>query len=157
MCAPRYRGIESAGIPSAALAAGVTAKVIAGAAGGVPGPVKDLAVDVSYLDVTAAAAAACIHPVAADHRCLAYVVAGEGGFAGTRVAAGHLVLFDGRGGVAVEAGPRGCRYLLLSGRPLGEPVAWYGPIVMNTEEELETAFREYREGTFVKAGNQKIG
>jgi hypothetical protein len=157
MMAPRYRGIEGADIPVATLAAGVTAKVIAGEATGVRGPVMDLVVDVCYLDVTAAPAAACDHPVAADHRCLAYVVEGEGGFAGTRVGAGHLVLFDGKGGVAAEAGARGCRYLLLSGRPLGEPVAWYGPIVMNTEEELETAFREYRNGTFVKVGVSKIG
>jgi redox-sensitive bicupin YhaK (pirin superfamily) len=152
MCEPRYRGIEAAGIPAASLAAGVTAKVIAGEAGGVRGPVKDLVVDVSYLDVTAAPAAACVHPVAAAHRCLTYIVEGEGGFAGTRAGAGHLVLFEGTGGVAVEAGPRGCRYLLITGKPLGEPVAWYGPIVMNTEEELETAFREYRDGTFVKVG-----
>ena len=152
MCDPRYRGIEAAGIPPAALGPGVTAKVIAGEAGGVRGPVRDLMVDVCYLDVTAAPAAACDHPVAADHRCLAYVVEGEGRFAGTRVGAGHLVLFEGKGSVAVEAGQRGCRYLLLSGQPLGEPVAWYGPIVMNTEEELETAFREYRDGTFVKVG-----
>jgi redox-sensitive bicupin YhaK (pirin superfamily) len=152
MMAPRYRGIGAAAIPAATLAAGVTARVIAGEAGGVPGPVKDLVVDVSYLDVAASAAAACVHPVPAEHRCLAYVVEGEGRFAGTPVAAGHLALFEGKGDVAVEAGGRGCRYLLLSGRPLGEPVAWYGPIVMNTEEELETAFREYRDGTFVKVG-----
>jgi len=150
MMAPRYRGIAAAGIPASTLAAGVTAKVIAGEAGGVRGPVKDLVVDICYLDVTAARSAACEHHVPTDHRCLAYVVEGEGGFAGARVGAGHLVLFEGRGAVTVESGPRGCRYLLLSGRPLGEPVAWYGPIVMNTEEELETAFREYRDGTFVK-------
>jgi redox-sensitive bicupin YhaK (pirin superfamily) len=157
MMAPRYRGIEAAGIPAATLAAGVTAKVIAGEAGGVRGPVQDLVVDVAYLDVTAAPAAVFEHPVAADHCCLAYVVEGEGGFAGTRVRAGHLVLFAGSGGVAVEAGQRGCRYLLISGRPLGEPVAWYGPIVMNTDEELETAFREYRDGTFVKVGAAEPG
>ncbi len=150
MMAPRYRGIEAAEIPSATLSAGVTAKVLAGEAGGVRGPVRDLVVDVAYLDVTATPGATCEHPIPSEHLCFAYVVAGEGGFAGTRAAAGHLVLFDGRGGVAVESGRRGCRYLLLSGRPLGEPVAWYGPIVMNTEEELETAFQEYRDGTFVK-------
>jgi len=154
MCEPRYRGLVAAEIPETALAKGVAAKVIAGEAGGVRGPVRDLVVDVAYFDVTAAAAAACDHPVANGHRSLAYVVAGDGLFAGTRVAAGHLVLFEGRGGVAVAAGPRGCRYLLLSGQPLGEPVAWYGPIVMNTDEELETAFREYQEGTFVKVGAQ---
>ena len=157
MMAPRYRGVEGADIPAATLAAGVAAKVIAGEAGGVRGPVKDLVVDVSYLDVTAAPAAACDHPVPEDHRCFAYVVEGEGTFAGARVGAGHLALFDGKGGVAVEAGARGCRYLLVAGRPLGEPVAWYGPIVMNTEEELETAFREYRDGTFVKTGAAEFG
>ena len=152
MCDPRYRGIAAAGIPAVALSPGVTAKVIAGEAGGIRGPVKDLVVDVSYLDVMAASAAVCEHPIPAAHRSIAYVVEGEGRFAGIRVGAGHLVLFDGKGNVAVEAGPKGYRYLLLSGRPLGEPVAWYGPIVMNTEEELETAFREYRDGTFVKVG-----
>jgi len=157
MMAPRYRGIEATSIPAASIATGVTAKVIAGEAGGVRGPVQDLVVDVSYIDVTAVPAAACEHPVAADHRCLAYVVEGEGAFAGTRVGAGHLVLFEGTGAVAVESGPQGCRYLLLSGRPLGEPVAWYGPIVMNTEAELETAFREYRDGTFVKVGAPEPG
>jgi len=155
MMAPRYRGIEGADIPAATLAAGVMAKVIAGEADGVQGPVRDLVVDVSYLDVSADPGTACDHPIAADHRCLTYVVEGEGSFAGTHVRVGHLVLFEGKGDVAVEAGPRGCRYLLLSGRPLGESVAWYGPIVMNTEEELETAFREYRDGTFVKVGVPK--
>jgi redox-sensitive bicupin YhaK (pirin superfamily) len=153
MSDPRYRGVVAAAIETAALAPGVTAKVIAGRAGGVQGPVRDLVVDVSYLDVTAGAAGACAHQIAADHRCFAYVVAGEGDFAGTRVGSGHLVLFEGRGDVVAAAGPGGCRYLLVSGRPLGEPVAWYGPIVMNTEEELETAFREYRDGTFVKVGS----
>jgi hypothetical protein len=152
MCDPRYRGVLAAQIPAVGIAAGVSARVVAGEVEGVRGPVRDLAVEVAYLDVTAAAGSRCGHPVAAAHRCCAYVVEGEGGFAGTRAAAGQLVLFDGRGGVAVEAGARGCRYLLLSGEPLGEPVAWYGPIVMNTEEQLEEAFREYREGTFVKVG-----
>jgi len=157
MCDPRYRGIEAAGIPSVTLSAGVTAKVIAGEAAGVKGPVKDLMVDVSYLDVRAAPKAACNHAVAANHRCLAYIVDGEGTFAGTRVGEGHVVLFEGSGAVPVAASPRGCRYLLFSGQPLGEPVAWYGPIVMNTEEELETAFREYRDGTFVKVGAARFG
>ena len=152
MCDPRYRGVLSAEIPAAGIRPGVTARVIAGEVEGVRGPVRDLEVDVAYLDVAAASGAGCDHPVPAGHRCCAYVVEGEGGFAGARAAAGNLVLFAGTGGVAVEAGPRGCRYLLLSGQPLGEPVAWYGPIVMNTERQLEEAFREYREGTFVKVG-----
>jgi redox-sensitive bicupin YhaK (pirin superfamily) len=155
MMDPRYRGLTAPEIPGAELARGVAAKVIAGEAGGVRGPVRDLVVDVSYLDVTAAPGATLAHPVPAEHRCLAYVAEGEGRFGaeGRPVGPGHLALLDGTGAAAVEAGPRGCRFLLLSGRPLGEPVAWYGPIVMNTEEELEEAFREYREGTFVKRRN----
>ena len=151
MMAPRYRGLVAADIPSAALGPGVSAKVIAGEAGGVRGPVRDLVVDVTYLDVSAGPGAACEHRVPASHRCFAYVVAGEGAFGGPdRIAAGRLVLFEGKGAVSAAAGPRGCRYLLISGEPIGEPVAWYGPIVMNTEEELETAFREYRDGTFIR-------
>jgi len=149
MMAPRYRGLTAAKVPVAALGKGVTAKVIAGAAGGARGAVRDLVVDAAYLDVVAAGGAACDHEVPAHHRCFAYVVEGEVSLCGSeRVRAGHLVLFEGRGAVSAEASPRGCRYLLISGEPIGEPVAWYGPIVMNTEEELETAFREYREGTF---------
>jgi hypothetical protein len=155
MMTPRYRGLVADEIPAAEVGRGVAAKVIAGEAGGVRGPVRDLVVDAAYLDVTAAPGAACDHPVPAAHRCFAYVVEGEGAFGGhPRVGAGHLVLFEGKGAVAAEAGPRGCRYLLVSGEPLGEPVAWYGPIVMNTEEELETAFREYREGTFIKRATE---
>jgi redox-sensitive bicupin YhaK (pirin superfamily) len=156
MMAPRYRGLTAADIPTADLGRGVSAKVIAGEAGGVRGPVRDLVVDAAYCDVTAAAGASCDHAVPAAHRCFAYVVAGEGTFGGSeRLGAGRLVLFEGKGPVAVQAGPHGCRYLLVSGEPLGEPVAWYGPIVMNTEEELETAFREYREGTFVRPAAPK--
>jgi hypothetical protein len=151
MMAPRYRGLVAGEIPPVDLGPGVTAKVIAGEAGGVRGPVRDLVVDAAYLDVAAAAGADCDHRVPGHHRCFAYVVEGSGEFCGSeRIAAGHLVLFEGRGDVAVKAGAGGCRYLLISGEPIGEPVAWYGPIVMNTEEELETAFREYRDGTFLR-------
>jgi hypothetical protein len=150
MMTPRYRGLTAAEIPVATLGTGVTAKVIAGVAGGLRGPVRDIVVDAAYLDVAAAGGAGCAHAVPAHHRCFAYVVEGEVSLCDSeRVGAGHLVLFEGRGAVSAAASPRGCRYLLISGEPIGEPVAWYGPIVMNTEEELETAFREYREGTFI--------
>lgn len=155
LMAPRYRGLLAAQIPEAGIAEGVSARVIAGEAAGVRGPVRDLVVDVAYLDVAAGAGRTCAHPVPARHRGFAYVVDGEGSFCGSQtLGAGHLVLFEGEGPVGVQAGPHGCRYLLLSGEPIGEPVAWYGPIVMNTEEELETAFREYRDGTFVKRGGR---
>ena len=152
MTEPRYRGLVAAEIPAAELGAGVVAKVIAGEAGGIRGPVRDLFVDVCYLDVTAAPGATLERPVAAGHRCFAFVVAGEGAFGAdaTGAKAGQFVLFEDAGRVGVKAGAKGARFLLISGEPLNEPVAWYGPIVMNTEEELETAFREYREGTFIK-------
>ena len=154
MTDPRYRGHVAAEIPDAQLGRGVTAKVIAGEAGGVRGPVRDLHVDVRYLDVAAAPGARIELDVPPGHRCLAYVVEAEGRFGatGATAAAGSLVLFEGAGAVAAEAGGSGCRFLLVSGEPLGEPVAWHGPIVMNTEEELEEAFREYRAGTFIKKG-----
>ncbi|HEY5999588.1 MAG TPA: pirin family protein [bacterium] len=151
MMAPRYRGLVAADIPVIELARGVSVRLIAGEAGGVHGPVRDLVVDAAYLDAVATPGATCVHVVPARHRCFAYVVDGEAAFAGSgRVDAGQLVLFEGKGTVAAAAGPRGCRYLLVSGEPIGEPVAWYGPIVMNTQEELETAFREYRAGTFLR-------
>jgi len=159
MSDPRYRGHAAAELPVAELGRGVTARVVAGEAGGVRGPVRDLFVDVRYLDVTAVPGARLEHPVPGGHRCLLYVAEGEGRFgAGGRPAtAGSVVVLEGGGAAVAQAGAGGCRFLLVSGEPIGEPVAWYGPIVMNTEEELEEAFREYREGTFIRVGRHRAG
>jgi redox-sensitive bicupin YhaK (pirin superfamily) len=115
--------------------------------------VRDIVAEPEYLDVRVGAGRTFEHDVARDRTVLAYVIEGSGTFGGDAGAHGDgtLVLFGEGDSVSMAAGAGGpMRLLLISGRPIGEPVAWGGPIVMNTEEELELAFREYREGTFIK-------
>jgi hypothetical protein len=90
------------------------------------------------------------HPTDPDHTAFIYVIAGSGQTAGAVIENGQLALYDAGTQVSVSANIGPVRFLLLAARPLSEPVAWRGPIVMNSEAELETAFREYREGTFIK-------
>jgi quercetin 2,3-dioxygenase len=128
-------------------------KVIAGIVGGVRGPVQDVVADPTFLDVKLEAGRCFELDVPADHSVLAYVIEGAGYLAPDRarlVNVGQLAVLSGGDGVQVTASRSGQRFLLFAGRPLREKVAWYGPIVMNTEAELETAFREYQAGTFVK-------
>jgi redox-sensitive bicupin YhaK (pirin superfamily) len=150
---PRYQGIESATIPEVR-SAGALVRVIAGSVGEVAGPVTDITVEPEYLDVALEPGATWTHTVAEDHTVFAYVFEGEGRFGASEepVAAGGgtVVLFGDGDRVTVTAGDGGTRFLLLSGRPLGEPVAWRGPVVMNTAEELDTAWRELDDGTFIK-------
>ncbi len=150
---PRYQGIESAQIPEVELD-GARIRVIAGTAGGATGPVADVVVDPEYLDVTLAPDVSWTHPVAADHNVFAYLFEGDGRFGaeGTPIGAGRgtVVLFGEGDSVEVTAGEAGARFLLVSGRPLGEPIAWRGPVVMNTREELDQAWRDLDDGTFVK-------
>jgi redox-sensitive bicupin YhaK (pirin superfamily) len=130
----------------------MTIKVVAGEMVGVRGPVQDVAVKPVYLDVTLESGADIEHPTPPDHTVFAYAVSGSGSVgpnAAHELRAGQLALFARGGSVTAAAGDRPFRFLLVSGRPLGEPVAWSGPIVMNTREELAAAFRDYREGTFV--------
>jgi hypothetical protein len=150
---PRYQGILAAQIPEAR-DGGATIRVIAGKVGDVAGPVVDITVDPEYLEVTLAPDTSWTHPVPADHNVFAYLFEGDGRFGaeGQPVGAGTgtLVLFGDGDSVTVAAGSEGARFLLISGRPLHEPVAWRGPIVMNTQEELATAWRELDNGTFIK-------
>jgi len=171
MMAPRYRDVKAADIPEVTLETGVTVKVIAGRVGGVQGPVGDIVIEPEMLDITVPAGTVFSHPLPAGHTAFAYVLSGEGYFDDQRDAyayemVGHgwsdtercctcaaetVVLFE-HAGTAVEVTTAGkpVRFLFVSGKPLGEPVAWYGPIVMNTQEELKIAFEEYQRGTFVK-------
>ncbi len=116
------------------------------------GPVQDVVTDPQYLDVSLPAGKTFSHPVTEGHTAFAYVIEGEGLFEpGGRAAGEFTFVHYGPGsGVEITAGQRPVRFLLVSGKPIGEPIAWYGPIVMNTEEELQTAFREFEEGTFLK-------
>ena len=155
MMPPRYREVKAATIPEAAAGHGVTVRVISGTVAGVTGPVRDIVTDPEYLDVLIPSGAAFEHPVKKGHRVFAYVIAGAV-ICGEHSSAEHgdrsLVLFGDGDRVLLTAAAKPARLLLVSGRPLGEPVAWGGPIVMNTEQELERAFVEYQNGTFIKSG-----
>jgi hypothetical protein len=154
MMDPRYRDVAADTIPEVAPAAGVRVRVIAGTVAGVSGPVRDVVADPEYLDVTVAPGAPFERELPSGHVAFAYGVDGAGRFGpgtGRDVTAGQLAVLGGAGPVRAVAGGAGLRFLLVSGKPLGEPVAWRGPIVMNTEDELRTAFQEYRQGTFIKS------
>jgi quercetin 2,3-dioxygenase len=153
MMKPRYRGITSAEIPTAADPGGATVRVIAGTAGGVTGPVRDVVTNPEYLDVSLPAGASFRHQTPRGHTVFAYVIDGTGHFDAKRergVGDGHLVHFGDGDEVSVHGGSDGVRFLLVSGKPIGEAIAWSGPIVMNTQAELERAFEELERGTFIK-------
>jgi redox-sensitive bicupin YhaK (pirin superfamily) len=149
----RYRGIEACDIPEISDGA-ATVRVVAGEVAGVRGPVTDVVIDPEYLDVTLGAGTSWRHDTPAGHTVFAYVTEGElligEGAEKTPIPALSTALLTDGEALEVSAGTEGARFLLVSGKPLGEPVAWRGPIVMNSDEELREAFREYREGTFVR-------
>lgn len=155
MCDPHYQGIESDEIPETD-AEGASVRVVCGDVGGAAGPVQGIAVDPEYLDVTARAGKEWVRPTKRGHTVFAYVIDGEPEFGDNgdaeRVPERHVVLFEDGDRVVARAGAGTARFLLVSGRPLGEPIAWRGPIVMNTDEELQVAFDEYRNGTFIRHG-----
>ena len=171
MTAPRYQDVLAGDIPEAADDDGTRVRVICGEFWGRKGPVEGVAADPRYLDVAVPAGRRKRLPVETTNHAFAYVFAGsgtfrdasdphgvlteqtDGGIARTPVGAEtgnrSLVLFDRGDEVVVQAGDEGIRFLLVSGRPIEEPVAWYGPIVMNTDEQLQQAFTDLRNGTFV--------
>ncbi len=157
MMDPRYREVKSAEIPVATLEGGVTVRVISGAVGSVSGPVQDIVIDPAYLDISIPAGVEHAFPVCSDHTAFAYIFEGSGLIPSSpdeSLSNGSLVLLGEGDEVTFRSSDRGMRLLLISGKPLHEPIAWRGPIVMNTDAELELAFREYREGTFIKkSGN----
>jgi len=171
MMPPRYRDVKAADIPEVSLDSGAKIKIISGEVAHVRGPVRDIVIDPEMLDVSIPAGGTFRHPVKEGHTVVAYILDGHGYFDDRRDAfafemtgAGWMdvdrdcrcgpettVLYE-RGGQTVEivALDRPLRFVLISGKPLAEPVAWYGPIVMNTQAELRVAFEEYARGTFVK-------
>jgi hypothetical protein len=155
MMHPRYRDIKAEQIPTVTLEGGASIKLICGQIGDVQGPVTDVMIEPEYLDVTLPAHALFTHPTVKGHTVFAYVHAGEGRFddvsdklLGNR----SLVLFEQGEQVTITAGDEGLSFLLVAGKPLNEPVAWGGPIVMNTQTELQRAFDEFQNGTFIKHG-----
>jgi redox-sensitive bicupin YhaK (pirin superfamily) len=152
MMAPRYREIRSDQIPTVSPADGVMIKIICGRVNGVEGPVREIVIDPEYLDVTLAPDRSFDHPVKPGHRLFGYVLEGEarlGGADGEVVGAETAALFGDGDTARLITGTNAVRLLLVSGKPIGEPIAWGGPIVMNTREELARAFEEYRDGTFL--------
>ena len=174
MTAPRYQDIKSNEIPELIEDDGTRVRVVCGSYGNASGPVDQISAEPQYLDVSVPPDRRVSLRVETTRHAFAYVFAGSGRFAHASgpqpvatetVAAGGasaggliadlaedrcLVLFDSGDEVSVQAGPAGVRFLLISGQPLSEPVAWYGPIVMNTEEELRRAFTQLRDGTFLQ-------
>jgi len=170
MMDPRYREVKDGEIPVVKTPGGAVVRVICGDVAGVQGPVREIVTDPEYLDVSLPAGKAFTHPVKAGHTVFAYVIEGEGYFDQGRdsfareavgvnyfdtaqqcvCGEGTLVLYGPGNSVAVTAEQKPVRFLLVAGKPLKEQVAWRGPIVMNTQDELRTAFREYQEGTFLR-------
>ncbi len=169
MMDPRYRDVTRTDIPEVALPGGVTVRVVCGTVGKTRGPVRDIVIDPEYLDVSMPPGTGFVHPTKPGHTVLAYVFEGQGCFSGEAdpsyavepasyfdlerkpfLGDHSVVLFGDGDRIKVATTDSAIRFLLIAGRPLGEPVAWQGPIVMNTQEELRTAFREYRAGTFIK-------
>jgi len=157
MTPPRYQDIVSDDIPEVSDSHGTRVRVICGEFWGDTGPVDGVAAHPRYLDVLMPAQTRTAFPIQADHHAFAYVFDGTGRFSETTVQSGSdhagnrsLVLFDSGDEVVVHAGRDGVRFLLVSGQPIGEPVAWRGPIVMNSTEELAHAYAELRDGTFIK-------
>ncbi len=170
MMSPRYREVKKSEIPDVSLAGGVHARIICGKVAGVKGPVQDIVTDPEYMDVSVPANASFEHQVEPGHTVFAYVADGEGYFDPDRnpyshdavganyfdlerkcaCGAGTIVVYGDGDRIIVTTEEKPVRFLLVSGKPIGEPVAWYGPIVMNTREELRTAFEEYEKGTFIK-------
>lgn len=155
MMAPRYRDLSSEHIPVVNVSDGTTVKIISGEVAGIKGPVADIVIDPEYLDVAVPAGSEFSHATKPGHTVFAYVIGGSGHFGegpdATAADNGTLLLFGDGNRIRVTAGEAGVRFLLIAGKPLGEPVAWQGPIVMNTREELQLAFEEYRRGTFIKS------
>ncbi len=170
MVDPRYRDVKEKDIPAVKVDGSVV-RVIAGSVNGVRGPVRGVVIDPEYIDVSMRSGSAFSHPVPAGHTAFAYVIDGEGYFdpgrdpyARDAVGANYfdmarpcacprdtLVLYGPGDSVSVSTQKMPVRFLLISGRPLKEPIAWYGPIVMNTRDELRTAFEEYEKGDFIKS------
>jgi hypothetical protein len=156
MSRPRYQEIPAAAIPVVRRQDGVTVRVVAGEAEGVRGPVTEIAAEPEYLDVTIPAGAEYVQAVPEGHAALAYVFEGDGAFGGEGgqvVPSPRMIVFgDGDRVRAKAAGKKAVRFMLLSGKPLGEPIARYGPFVMNTQAEIEQALEDLRRGTFVWRG-----
>jgi redox-sensitive bicupin YhaK (pirin superfamily) len=154
MMDPRYRDLKKDEIPEISLNDdSVRVKIICGEINGVKGPVQDIITEPEYLDIAISPNSEYIHPVKSGHNVFAYIIEGEGYFDDKKeelVKKETLIIYRDGDAVKIITDNKRVRFLLISGKPLKEPVAWRGPIVMNTEEELRVAFQEYQNGAFIK-------
>jgi quercetin 2,3-dioxygenase len=148
MTSPKYRGITNQEIP-VIKKDGMEIKIISGAYDNNKGPVVDLNVDVEYFDVSMDKGKTSSFDLKKDYTTFCYLVEGEGDFEGSNVYLRQLILFKDAETITVKAKEK-LRFMLVSGMPINEPIAWGGPIVMNTQEELQNAFDELNRGTFIK-------
>ncbi|MDH3346479.1 MAG: pirin family protein [Desulfobulbaceae bacterium] len=156
MTDPVYRSVNAVEIPELQLENGTTVKVISGRMGEICGPVKNDFIDPGYFDITLEPGTTYKHQTSEGYTVFVYVIAGRGIFGKTKGAHEQeydnetLLLYKDGNYISVSTAQSGVRFLLISGKPIGEPIAWLGPIVMNTEEELTLAFDEYRKHIFIK-------
>ncbi len=169
MTAPRYQDVQGKDVPEVVDDDGTTVRIVCGSFWGKKGPVEGVAADPRYLDIFVPPGVRKVLPVETSNHAFAYVFQGSGTFrdasspravqtdiVGTGVERPDfignrsMVLFDQGDEIVVQAGDEGIRFLLVSGKPIEEPVAWYGPIVMNTQHELRVALDELNRGTFIK-------
>jgi redox-sensitive bicupin YhaK (pirin superfamily) len=175
MMKPRYRDVKSKQIPEVSPGNGVKIKIICGEVNGIQGPVRDIVTDPEYMDVSVPAGTEYIHPTKPGHTVIVYVIEGKARFCQEEnpfsyevegenyfdlqrksfVTNESLILFEDGKQLAVSTEEEAVRFLFISGKPIHEPVAWYGPIVMNTQAELQTAFDELNNGTFIKHKKNK--
>lgn len=148
MMPPRYRGITAGEVPTVREGP-VEIRIIAGSYGTKKGPVSDLVIDVEYFDISIREGGMIDYPIKEGYTTFCYLLAGAGDFDGTTVRKGQLFIGKAAARLKVTA-TEDMRFMLGSGQPIREPVAWGGPIVMNTRQELERAFHELDEGTFIK-------
>ena len=149
MCPPRYQNIEPGDVPEVTRDDGVRIRVVAGEAEGVRGAVDGIAVDPVYLDVTVPVGATLNYPISRGHTAFCLVIEGDAVIGGANAGAGHAAVLGDGDLVRIEnTGTDAVRFLLIAGRPLNEPIARYGPFVMNTRTELEQAFRDFQSGNF---------
>jgi redox-sensitive bicupin YhaK (pirin superfamily) len=156
MTEPRYQNITSEQIPQIQHDDGVKIRVIAGEVDGVSGPVKDIVADPTYLDILIPPGKTFSQPIERSHAAFAYIFEGAGLFeesetkSGKPIAGPRLIVFSDGDYVSAHAADKGVRFLLISGKPLNEPIARWGPFVMNTQAEIEQTLEELKNGTFIK-------
>jgi len=177
MTDPRYQDIPGSEVPEVIDDDGTVVRVVVGDFWGKTGPVDGVAASPRYLDISIPPGKSKILPIETTRHAFAYVFAGSGSFRDSSAPIGvlterggpdgeeillreqtgnrSLVMFDSGDEIEVQAGDDGVRFLLISGEPLREPVAWYGPIVMNTRDELQQAINDLRAGTFIKGAQDQ--